>query len=327
MAQTDHKKASGTEQPAQPSPDRLLRKGLRLTHLRLLAALEETGQMSGAAGLLAISQPAASRLAAELEEIAGVKLYERHARGVSLTPHGNHLARRARSVFRVLQEADREIAELKSGLIGHVRIGAVTDAALQFVLPAIRQARVSHPKVDISVDVDTSDALIAGLDAGRLDFFLGRIPVTHDARHYDSRLAHDEPVVLVVRDGHPLTRLARVTLADCVEYDWVMQPRGALLRRTVESYLASHGIAMPQKVLNTSSMLLTLAAVSQTNAIAPLARSVKAFFRGEGGAAGRIVRLPVAEDLAITPYSLTKPAGHDLTPAARLLYDLISRRL
>lgn len=310
-----------------PSPDRLVRKGLRLTHLRLLAALEQTGQMSAAAGHLAISQPAASRLAAELEEIAGVKLYERHSRGVSLTSHGQHLARRARSVFRILLEADREIAELKSGLIGHVRIGAVTDAALQFVLPAIRQARVSHPKVDISVDVDTSDALIASLDAGRLDFFLGRIPVTHDPRHYDSQLAHDEPVVLVVRDGHPLTRLDRVTLAECVDYDWVMQPSGALLRRTVETYLANRGVAMPQKVLNTSSMLLTLAAVSQTNAIAPLALSVKTFFRGEGGAGGRIVRLPVAEDLAISPYSLTKPGGHDLTPAARLLYDLIALRL
>lgn len=316
---------SGTGE--RPGRDRLLKRGIRLSHLRLMAALEDAGTMSGAADLLAVSQPAASRLAAELEEIAGVPLYERHARGITLTPYGRHLARRARSVMRVLDEADRELGELKSGLSGHVRIGAVTGAALEFVLPAIRQARVSHPQIEVTVEVDISDRLIEALDAGRLDFFLGRIPAERDAALYESKVASDEPVVLVVRPGHPLTRVERPTLAACVAYDWVMQTRGALLRRTVETYLANHGVPLPAKVLNTSSMLFTLVAVSQTNAIAPLAQSVAEFFRGELGIGARLHRLPVAADLAISPYAVTKLAGHELTPAAKLFHGLITQRI
>lgn len=311
----------------RPGRDRLLRRGIRLSHLRLMAALKDSGTMSGAADLLAVSQPAASRLASELEEIVGVPLYERHARGILLTAYGEHLARRARSVMRVLDEADRELGELKSGLTGHVRIGAVTGAALEFVLPAIRQARVSHPQVEVTVEVDISDRLIEDLENGRLDFFLGRIPAGRDPAQYESKVASDEPVVLVVRPGHPLTRIEKPALEACVAYDWVMQTRGALLRRTVESYLANHGVPLPAKVLNTSSMLFTLVAVSQTNAIAPLAQSVAEFFRGEMGTGARLHRLPVATDLAISPYAVTKLAGHELTPAARLFHDLITRRI
>lgn len=282
--------------------------------------------MSGAASLLAISQPAASRLAAELEEIADVKLYERHARGVMLTAYGRRMARRARTIFREIDEADREIAELKSGLIGRVRVGAVTGAAVEFVLPAIKHARVTNPRVDISVDVDTSDKLVEALDAGKLDFFLGRIPSSHDPHNYDTIPAGDEPVALVVRTGHPLTRQTTITLEDCVSYDWVMQPESALMRRTVETYITDRGVPLPGKVLSTTSQLLTLVAISETNAIAPLARSVQEFFSGQGGLGGRIERLEVADDLVITPFAITKIAGHQLSPASQMLHDLIGNR-
>jgi len=309
-----------------PLRDRLVRKGLRLTHLRLLAALEATGQMSAAAAMLAISQPAASRCAAELEEIAGAKLYERHARGISLTLYGRMMARRARAVFREIAEADGEIARLKAGLMGEVRVGAVTGAAVEFVLPAIKAARLTHPQVDFSVVVDTSDNLITALDAGRVDFFLGRIPPTHDHRYYFTRLAGDEPISLVVREGHPLVRRREIDLMACAECDWVMQPPGGLLRRSVEAYLAERMVPLPKVVLSTASQFLTLLAITELDAIAPLSRSVVEFVRGEASLHGRVLALPVAGDLAVPPYAIAKLAGHALSPAAQMLFDDINGR-
>ena len=60
--------------------DELLRRGLRFSQLRLLVALAETGRVSAAAAQLAMTQPAASRLLAELEKTAEATLYTRHAR-------------------------------------------------------------------------------------------------------------------------------------------------------------------------------------------------------------------------------------------------------
>lgn len=301
--------------------DHLVRNGVRLSHLRMMVALEQTRQVSAAAALLAISQPAASRLCAELEASCGVKLYRRNGRGVELTTYGERLARRAWTILRELDEADREIAELKSGVGGKVAVGAVTGAAIDLVLPAIRHARLSYPHINVNVDIATSDELAAALDAGRLDFFLGRVPAACDPQRYCARLFNDEPLGLVVRPGHPLLRQSPVSLADCVAYDWVMQPEGSLLRRTVEDHLRDCGAPLPAKVLGTASLVLTLVTISQTNAIAPLARTVADFF------ADRVEQLAVAPELTIPPYSLITLAGQELSPASRILYDLIGQVL
>ena len=68
--------------------DGLLRSGLKLRHMRLVAALEEHGQIRAAAQAMNISQPAASRMIAEIEDILGVPICERLPRGIRLTPYG-----------------------------------------------------------------------------------------------------------------------------------------------------------------------------------------------------------------------------------------------
>ena len=74
----------------------LARGGLKLGHLRMAAALDEHGQVSAAASVLNISQPAASRMIAEIEAIVGAPICERLPCGVALTPYGKALARRAK---------------------------------------------------------------------------------------------------------------------------------------------------------------------------------------------------------------------------------------
>lgn len=306
--------------------DRLLKKGLRLTHLRFLLALERTGHLSKAADILATSQPAASRLLTEMEQITGVKLAERQGRGMALTLYGEKLAGRARLVLRELDEAERELENLKSGLAGSVSVGAVTGAAVEYVLPAIRQTRVTHPKVNVSVDVNTSDVLTAALDEGKIDFFIGRVPSGLDPRTYDARFLDQEPLRVIVRAEHPLTRLQGVTLHDCIAYDWVLQPDGAMLRVAVETYMRNKGIPYPVKVLNTSSILLTLMVICQTNAITVVAGPVAEFFTSGVGADARIASLDIAGDIPIQPYSLIKLAGRRLAPVAQNFHDLILSR-
>src|SRR4030095_1669227 len=93
----------------------LLRGGLKLAHMRMIVALDDHAKVSAAAHVLNISQPAASRMIAEIEDILGTGLGERLPRGIALTPAGKVLARRARTVLLEMREADREIADLKSG--------------------------------------------------------------------------------------------------------------------------------------------------------------------------------------------------------------------
>ncbi|WFE75328.1 hypothetical protein [Roseinatronobacter sp. S2] len=64
-------------------------------------------------------------------------------------------------------------------------------------------------------------------------------------------------------------------------------------------------------------MLLTLGIISDTNAIAPVARSVAEFYSRRSGLGGNIAVLDMADEIAISPYSIVLPSNSELSPAAR----------
>lgn len=307
--------------------DRLIRQGLRFSQLRLLVALEETGQMSGAAAQLSITQPTASRLMSEMERLLETPLYSRHARGVTLNETGRIVAGSAREILRLLDDTGVVVQEMTRGTRGLVRIGAVTGPALEIVLPVIRDLRVTFPEIEITVNVDTSDKLAEELLSHELDFYVGRLPDGVDARAFEMQRIGPEPVALIVRLEHPLARNDATRLEDCLIYDWVMQPPGGLQRRTVETYLLENGYRLPKRILGTSSLLLTLAIISDTNAVAPVARSVGEFYAANSALGGNIRLLDVAQDMAVSPYSLVRREGDALSPPAARVFAMVERSI
>lgn len=300
--------------------DDLLRRGVKLAHLRLMAALAETGQLGLAADLLGVAQPAASRLLAEVERITGQPVHQRTGRGITLTPMGLALARRAARVVTELRDAGREIAEIASGGSGHVRIGSVTGPALDRVLPALRTARLALPAVTTEVVVAPSDLLGSQLLSGRLDFAIGRMPEGMEGQLHLSEPIGTEPVALMVRRGHRLAGAGPVEPLDLMGYDWVLPGPEALLTRAVTERLRALGLPQPSQRLATASFLLTLALIQQSNAIAPLARAVCDRFAGAGSP---YEILPVDLGIVVEPFGLLTRAGAILTPVAARLAGMI----
>lgn len=309
----------------QQSP--LIRKGLKFSHLRLLAALRATGQVSVAAEQVGMTQPAASRLLAQLDDMLGTPIFTRHSRGVVLTEAGAIMADQAVRTLGELGLSYDRVRQAVQGTGGLVKIGSVTGPSLELVLPMVTQARVASPAVEIAVHVETSDRLAESLLARDLDFYVGRIPDGANAAPFKVTEIGSEPIGLVVRADHPLTRLADPTLEQCLDYDWVSQPPGGLLRRTAEDYILSKGLNLPGRVLGTTSTLFTLALVQKTNVIAPLARAVADFFISSTGLGSRLAHLPVALDLAVKTYSVIERQERDLSPAAEAVLRDLKQRL
>lgn len=316
--------------------ERLLKRGIKISHLRLADALERERQLSSAARDMGIAQPAASRLASEVERIIGAPLYTRAGRGIELTPEGLALALRARRILHEISDADREITELKSGLTGKVSIGAVTGPAIEHVLPALRQARIALPNVQIDVEVGTSDTLGPMLQSGRLDFALARLPTGVDPSTFNMTVVSKEPLSLVARHGHPVLHRkghapdSPVPVADMLKYDWVMPNTGAILHNTVSQALAHRGLPLPERVLRTSSFLLVLATISQTNAVAPVATSVAQTFTSYQGdetggidTPGLVQIIKTDIDFEVEDYGLITRAGGALPPVAQSVLQLL----
>jgi DNA-binding transcriptional LysR family regulator len=295
---------------------------LKPSQLRLMAALNENPALGDSAGRIGISQSAASRLLAEMEELLGLRVHERQGRGLRLTQVGEALARRAARLQIELADAAREVAEVATGNAGSIRVGSVTGPALSTVMPAILALQASLPAIHVEVTVATSVMLCDQLRDGSLDFVLAR-PGASDTM-LEARLIGDEPVSLAVRRGHPLLSRARVCMADLLEYDWILGPDDTLLTQTVLARLAALHLPVPRRPISTSSFLFTLAIVNQTDAIAPLALPVVESFSGSPSMP--FVALPIDLGVSVTPFSIVTRIGSKLTPSAQRLADAIIAR-
>lgn len=299
---------------------RFLRQGLKFGHLQLLALLAETHHLSAAADALGIAQPAASRLLSEAERIVGSTLRVRDGRGIRLTAEGKALARRAKRILNELNDAEREINEIESGLSGQVRIGSVTGPAMDRVLPSLRSARLAMPRLRIHVEVANSEVLGEALLDGRMDLALARLPRDYPAEMFDFTPLNHEPVALVVRRGHRLLALPEITYDDILAYDWVLPERGTILHDTVQQRLTRLGLPAPEIRVTTSSFLLTLALVQRSNAIAPLAAAVAEQFASDACAL-----LPIDLGISVAPFGLITRADAALTTGAWKLREMLMK--
>lgn len=295
---------------------------LKLSQLRLVAAIEDLGSVSAAALALHLSQPAASRTIAELEATFGASLCERLARGVRMTPLGSTLARHARSVLMQLAEAERELGDLQQGRRGAVAVGAVSGPAFDLMPATVLRLREIAPEIELSLKIDSSNVLARDLLAGRLDFLLARIPDDLDADEFDQLAAGVEEARLVVRRGHPLIAKGAAALAELSACEWVTQPRGTPLRRAIESLFLNANLQPPRRILATTSLTMTLMTVARADAVAAVSHEVARFACGDL-ASGALAVLPVSFPLVVQPYSLVLARNRPLSPAARTVYETV----
>ncbi len=107
-----------------------IRARLKTRQLMLLTAICDEGNIHRAAEVLNMSQPAASKLLKDLEDMLGVSLFERQPRGMRPNWYGETMIRHARIALSSLREAGQEVDALKVGTVGpreprrHHRAGA-----------------------------------------------------------------------------------------------------------------------------------------------------------------------------------------------------------
>lgn len=297
---------------------------LQLRHFRLIGAIDQTGQLSAAAEVLGMTQPAASRSLAEIEDAVGEPVFLRHPKGMTPNGIGEILVRHAAIVLSDLEAAEEELLSVQAGRSGTVRVGAVTAAAVTHVVPAVRtlQAEADRPK--IHVDVAPSVDLMDGLLGGRFDFVLCRVPAGVDVTRLDSLHTRDEHLDLLVRRDHPLAGQT-LHLRQLTGAQWVMQASGMPIRTAVEDAHLAAGLPLPGDVIDSASLLFTMAYLRKSDAVSPVAREVSDLIRHDGPEG--YVALDLDRPIAMPPYNLLRLAGHPLGPVAQRLLEIVHGRM
>lgn len=288
---------------------------VRPRQLLLLARLDTHRHLGRAAEAMAVSQPAATKLLQQLEDTLGERLFVRLPRGMEPTPYGEVLIRYARRVLAEFGTAREEMAALRSGLRGALRVGSVPGAVPELLAPALVAYRRRHPQVAVSVVVETSDVMRLQLDRGDVDLVLGRLTEAHDDAHYASVPLLGESMVVVVRAAHPVFERGAVTLADMValaEGGWVLQPPGSPQRGRFEAALREAGVEARLAIIETASPIATTALLEHSDMAAVMPASQAAHY----ARLGLLRVVPLDLPVRVPPVCLITRPDRALSPAA-----------
>ena len=137
---------------------------LPLETLRGFEAAARTGSFSAAAGQLNVTHGAVSRQIAKLEHWLGLKLFERKARGVSLTPDGQRLFLRTSEAFSLISDTTDRWSEPRGPAV--VRLTSIPSISGLWLMPRLHALENGPTPLRIVLDVDNSQADLAdeGLD-------------------------------------------------------------------------------------------------------------------------------------------------------------------
>lgn len=292
---------------------------LKTRHLMLLLHLDEQGSVLRAAEAARMTQPAASKLLAEMEALLGVSLFDRHARGVQPTWYGQVLIRRARSALLEIGRAQEEIAALRDGRMGQASIGTVVNPGTNLVPQAVAEIKQVHPDILVRVEMDYSRPLVARLLDGQLDLVVGRIMDPHGGLDLEFEPLSDEPHWAVVRHDHPLAGKKSVRHGDLVSYGWIMPPPDSVLRTRLETMFLERGLESPHNVVETSSLPVTLNLLRASDLVTALPlEAVTPYVQ-----ARQLAVLKLDLGVSMESFGIVRRRGHLLSPAAQRVLEAL----
>jgi DNA-binding transcriptional LysR family regulator len=257
-----------------PPSDWLLRSRLNARQLALLVHLDEKRSVLHAAEAAHLTQPAASKFLAGLENALGVPLFRRHPRGVEPTLYGEILVRHARGALAELRQAHEELAAARSGLTGEVTIGTVVTSATNLVPMAVVSLKQKFPRINVNIELDFSEALVRQLLERRFDMAIARIHHLQRFEELHFEAFTVEPHGVVARAGHPLARKRGLALCDLVDQTWVLPPEGNVLRDRLTELFVEQRLELPHRVVETSAFPLITSLLQMSDMVAPLATEV-----------------------------------------------------
>lgn len=279
-------------------------------HLNAVRAIVEHGTFSRAADALGVSQPALSKSISLLERRLGARLFERSARGSTLTEAGQVVARHAAGLDMLLVRLQEEVAARSERRDGPLNIGATPSMMFGLVPEALTRTLAANPRLIVNIREDLDDALYPLLRRGDIDLLVTPLedsqPVSADL--VEIRFAN-EPVFVVLPAGHALSEAKRLRLADLRDEAWILPTAGGSFHRLAQALFIHAEVRWPQNAIGTNRLHVYPRLVIETGRVA-IATAAQLL-----GAPDSIVAVPLA-GAPRRPLGIKYRHGVKLPPAA-----------
>ncbi|MTH77149.1 LysR substrate-binding domain-containing protein [Paracoccus aestuariivivens] len=225
--------------------------GVKLRHIRAFLDIASEGGLSAVARAQGITQPALSRTLAELETLLGQPMFLRQGRRLVLSEAGALFRRHALTAMQALEAG---AAALRPGSSGTLRIGVLPTVATRFLPQVVLRFRELHPEILLAAETGPHFHLMRLLRDGLVEVVVGRLPGASEMAGLSFDHLYEDQVILVARADHPLQH---ATIPEALAASpLILPPATALIRPTVDDYLAANGLSGIRPALETVSLAL-----------------------------------------------------------------------
>jgi DNA-binding transcriptional LysR family regulator len=252
---------------------------IRLRDLHVFFVVTQRGSMVKAAADLGITQPAVSRVIADLEHALGARLLDRSSQGVEATVYGRALLKRGGVAFDELKQAIRDIEFLANPNVGEVRVGCQESIAAAILPPVIEQLFRRYPGVVPIVGEVAGPSLdFSELRARKVDLIVARLvsPIVQGQLLDDLnvQILFNDDVVVAAGAQSRWARRRNIKLADLADEPWILTEPNTWNRAIVAEAFETCGLKMPKITLMTLSVHLRTNLLASGRFITVFPRSV-----------------------------------------------------
>jgi len=223
---------------------------LKLKDLRYLVAVADSRHFGRAAAKCFVSQPTLSAQLRKLELYLGVQLIERAPRRVTLTPAGEEITARARSM---LESADAIVGlaqTRRDPLAGELRL-ALLPTVGPYLLPLVAlRIRKALPRLALMLFEYQTEPMLERLHNGDIDVGILALPV--QAEGLATRLLYQEPFVAALPAGHRLAARSQLRAEDLSGETLLLLEDGHCLRDQALAVCSRSGVHEKQDFRATS---------------------------------------------------------------------------
>lgn len=286
---------------------------LRFRHLQFLDILGQTRNLRLTGEQMHITQPAATKILVDIEDIFQARLFERLPRGMRPNELGLFILRYAQSALAGQRKFVDEFNALQQGGHGHLAIGAITGSAAHLLIASVAEIQRLRPLLVLKILEQSSDQLIHWLAERKIDLMIGRFTDAAQRAQFQYTRLSSEPLHVVAGPDHPLRGAHPLGLTELVHWPWILYPPSTAVRKVSDDIFASTGLLPTSGVVETPSFLFALELLQTT----PMLSLQPAALVGKYVQKGLLSRIPVDLPDRMPDYGLITRLGELPTPAAQ----------
>lgn len=292
---------------------------LRFRHLQFLDILGQTRNLRLTAEQMHITQPAATKILMDIEEILESRLFDRLSRGMRPNELGLFTLRYSASALAGHRKFVDEFNALKEGGHGHLSIGAITGSAAHVLIASVAEIQRLRPLLVLKVLEQSSDQLIVWLAERKIDLMIGRFTDEAQRAQFHYERLSNEPLLVVGGLHHPLRGARDLDMAELSHWPWILYPASTAVRKVSDDIFGRNGLALSSGVVETPSFLFALEMMQTTDMLSLQPQALVERYIAKG----LLARIPVDLPDRMPDYGAITRLGETPTPAMQAFMEVL----